>query len=186
MDQICPLAIPKQTSTMSIHTPSLVKIHWYLIKSSSRNENLIRTCRWQITLSKIIEICPSTIPNQISTIWIRATNVVKINPYLLKISIGSENKDLPRQAILSKLTNFAHLQSKARSRQYQCTNRVWWNSINIYASYRPEAKIRTDRHTTDGRTGRHTGSQHDTIIPRPCRMAGYKHLEYKSKHWQHW
>ena len=39
MDKICPLAIPKQI-TISMHKPSLVKIHRYLLKLSSRNENM--------------------------------------------------------------------------------------------------------------------------------------------------
>ena len=39
IDEICPLAIPKQISTISRHTPSVVKIHWYLLKLSSRKEN---------------------------------------------------------------------------------------------------------------------------------------------------
>ena len=40
-DEICPLAIPNQSSTISMHIPSLVKIHWFLLKVSSGNE--IRT-----------------------------------------------------------------------------------------------------------------------------------------------
>ena len=43
IDEICPLAIPNQISTISIHIPSLVKIHC-LLKSSSGNEK--RTDRW--------------------------------------------------------------------------------------------------------------------------------------------
>ena len=39
-DEICPLAIPNQISTMSMHIPSLVKIHWCLVKLSSGNENM--------------------------------------------------------------------------------------------------------------------------------------------------
>ena len=39
IDEISPIAIPKQISTISMHTPSLVTIHWYLLKLSSRNEN---------------------------------------------------------------------------------------------------------------------------------------------------
>ena len=38
-DKICPLAIPNQISTISMHIPSLVKIHWCLLKLSSGNEN---------------------------------------------------------------------------------------------------------------------------------------------------
>ena len=37
--EFCPLAIPKQVSIISMHIPSLVKIDWYLLKLSSRNEN---------------------------------------------------------------------------------------------------------------------------------------------------
>ena len=37
-DDICPLAIPNQISTMSMHIPSLVKIHWCSLKLSSGNE----------------------------------------------------------------------------------------------------------------------------------------------------
>ena len=38
IDEICPLAIPNQISTISMHIPSLVKIHWCLLKLSSGNE----------------------------------------------------------------------------------------------------------------------------------------------------
>ena len=38
VDEICPLAIPNQTSIISMHIPSLVKIHWCLLKLSSGNE----------------------------------------------------------------------------------------------------------------------------------------------------
>ena len=38
IDEICPLAIPNQISTISMPTPSLVKIHWCLLKLSSGNE----------------------------------------------------------------------------------------------------------------------------------------------------
>ena len=38
IDEIRPLAIPNQISTISMHIPSLVKIHWCLLKLSSGNE----------------------------------------------------------------------------------------------------------------------------------------------------
>ena len=38
-DEICPLAIPKQISTIVMHTPGYMKIHLYLLKLSSGNEN---------------------------------------------------------------------------------------------------------------------------------------------------
>ena len=40
IDEICPSAISNQVSTISMHTPSLVKIHWHLVKLSSGNENM--------------------------------------------------------------------------------------------------------------------------------------------------
>ena len=39
MKKKCPLAIPKQISTIPMQIPSLVKIHWYLLKLPSINEN---------------------------------------------------------------------------------------------------------------------------------------------------
>ena len=38
IDEICPWAIPNQISTISMHIPGLVKIHWCLLKLSSGNE----------------------------------------------------------------------------------------------------------------------------------------------------
>ena len=39
IEEIYQLAILNQISTTSMHIPSLVKIHWYLLKLSSGNEN---------------------------------------------------------------------------------------------------------------------------------------------------
>ena len=87
-DNICLLAIPNQISIISMHTPSLVKIHWFLLKLSS--EIKIWTCCGQITV-KIHEICPLAIPNQISTISMHTPSLVKINWHLLKLSYGNVN-----------------------------------------------------------------------------------------------
>ena len=38
IDEICQLSIQNQISIISMHTPSLVKIHWYLFTLSSRKE----------------------------------------------------------------------------------------------------------------------------------------------------
>ena len=50
-DEICPLAILNQISTISMHTPSLVKLHWCLLQLSSGNEIWTdgRTYGWRIT-----------------------------------------------------------------------------------------------------------------------------------------
>ena len=39
-DEICPLAIPKQISFMSMHIASLIKIPCYLLKLSPGNKNM--------------------------------------------------------------------------------------------------------------------------------------------------
>ena len=74
-----------------MHTPSLVKIHWHLLKLSSENE--IRIYQGQITLQKNDEICPLKIPNQISTISMHIPSLVKIYWHLFKLSSGDENTD---------------------------------------------------------------------------------------------
>ena len=119
IDEICPLAIPNQISTISIHIPSLVKIHWYLLKLSSRNKNLTY-CR-QIMLSKIDEICPLAISSQITTISMHIQCLVKIHWHLRKLSSGNENMDLMK---------FDHWQSQTRFPLYQCKHQVQWNSEN--------------------------------------------------------
>ena len=45
-DENCPLAIQNQISTISMHIPSLVKIHWCLLKLSSAKE--IGTDNWRM------------------------------------------------------------------------------------------------------------------------------------------
>ena len=65
IDEICPLTSPNQISTISMHTPSLVKIYWCLLKLSSGNENMDgrmydrRTdrCRWTDTRTANIIQC---------------------------------------------------------------------------------------------------------------------------------
>ena len=86
-DEILPLAIPKQMSTISMRTPSLAKIHCYLVNVSSRNKNT------DVTLSKIDEICLSAIPKHIFKTSMHTPILVKIHRYLLKLSSGNENTD---------------------------------------------------------------------------------------------
>ena len=60
-DEIRPLAIPNQISTISMHTPSLVKIHWCLLKLSSGNEirTDVKLTDWQ--MDRHTAIIPPTI-----------------------------------------------------------------------------------------------------------------------------
>ena len=74
IDKICPLAIPNQISTISMHISCLVKIHWDLLEQLSRNEKLM--FRRQITLWKLDENFPLAIQNQISTIPMRILSVI--------------------------------------------------------------------------------------------------------------
>ena len=76
-DEICPSAIPNQTSTISMTYQVWRKsIDVY---SSYLPEMKIWACLGQITPSKSGEICPLAIPNQISIISIHIPNLVKIH-----------------------------------------------------------------------------------------------------------
>ena len=95
--EICPLAIPKQISTISMLICTYqvwwksIDIYW-----SYHPEMKVQTCRGQTTQSKIDEICPSAIPNQVSTIPMHIPSKVKIRWHLLKLSSGNENTDVFR------------------------------------------------------------------------------------------
>ena len=80
IDEVCPLAIPNQISTILVHISSLVKIHWYC------PETKIQTWR----ADNFVQNCPLAIPN--STISVHKPSLVKICWYLLKLSFGNENK----------------------------------------------------------------------------------------------
>ena len=83
-DEICPLATPNQIFTISMHTPSLVKI--YCIYSSYHPETKIWGCLGQITPLKFDEICPLAILNQIFTISMHIPSLVK-NPLIFTQAI---------------------------------------------------------------------------------------------------
>ena len=87
-DEICPLAISNQISTISMHMPSLLKIHWCLLKLSSGNENM--GVSWTDNSVRFNEICPLAVPNQISTISVHIPNLVKIHWCLLELSSRNE------------------------------------------------------------------------------------------------
>ena len=85
IDEIYPLAIPKQIFTISVHIPSLVKIHWYLLNFFIRKWKYRHIAgRW---LSKIDKLCPSAIRNQICTISMHIPSLTKIHWHLLKLSL---------------------------------------------------------------------------------------------------
>ena len=82
--------ILKQILIISMHIASLVKRPCYLLKLSSRNENM-DVSRADNSV-KFDEICPLAIQNQISLLSIHIASLVTIPCYLLKLS--SENKNM--------------------------------------------------------------------------------------------
>ena len=62
-----------------------------LIFTRYRLEMKIQACHGQITPSKIDEICPLAITNQISIISMRKPNLAKIHWYLLKLLSRNKN-----------------------------------------------------------------------------------------------
>ena len=68
----------------------------FVIYSSYSPEMKIWACLRQITLSKIDEICPLAISNQLSTISMHIPSLVKIPCYLLKLLSGNENMGMSR------------------------------------------------------------------------------------------
>ena len=128
-----------------------VKIWWNLPKPDLHNINahtkfgenpltftqvIIRKWKYgrvvQIIPQKFDDICPLAIPNQISTMSMHIPSLVKIHWCLLKLSSGTE---------------------------------------------------KTDGWTTDGWTDRHKDVQHETIIPRHYRVAGYENTEVSKVFW---
>ena len=74
---------------MSMHIANLVKIHCFLLKLSSGNENM--GVPGQITLYRCDEICQLAISNQISLMSMHIATLVKIPCYLLKLPSRNEN-----------------------------------------------------------------------------------------------
>ena len=77
-----------------MHIASLVKRPCYILKLSSRNENM-DVSRADNSV-QIDEICPLAIPNLISLLSILIGSLVKIPCYLLKLSSGNENMGVSR------------------------------------------------------------------------------------------
>ena len=112
-----------QISIVSIHIPSLVKIDIY---SSYHPETKIQTCGGKITLSKIDNICPLAIPDQISTISMHIPSLNwKSNSHLhfqrkcKKLSYFHSFKILFPFAVLICLSNQPESQFKLNIRHNQ-------------------------------------------------------------------
>ena len=171
IDEISPIAIPKQISTISMHTPSLVTIHWYLLKLSSRNENT-NVSRADNSVEYWRRLPISNPKPDLHNINVH-TKFSENSSYYPEIKILTYRG----QITVKNWRNLPNNNLKPDLYIYQSTPQVWRKSI-IYSSYRPETKIRTGGRT-DGRmygrwTDGHTDSQRDTTKPRHCRAAGYK------------
>ena len=91
------ITILNQILIISMHIASLVKRPCYLLKLSSRNENMGMSRA--DNSEKNDEICPLAIPYQISLMSIHIASLVKILCYLLKLSSGNEDKGVSRVKI---------------------------------------------------------------------------------------
>ena len=174
LDKICPLAILKQISTISMHIPSLVKIHSDLLKFSSINENtdVLRTDN----SVKNSEIFPSEIPNQVSTISMHTPSLVKIHWYLLKSSSGNENTEiLQADNSVKYWRNLPIYNSKPDLHNINAHIKFGENPLKFTQVIVRKWKYRwTDRHMMDRQMDRHTDSQRDTIIPPTIVWQGIK------------
>ena len=162
-------------------TSSLVKIHWYLLKLSSGNG--------QITLSKINEICPLTIPNQISTISMHTPSLVKIHLHLLKLSSEKQKyrqtdgrtTDRPfYETVFVRLSiDLSLIFSNPTVQIFNPTMAIltpqWQNKcnepLNVKFYSNPNTRMSHGHVRTDGQTH---GQPHNTIIPNHYCVAGYK------------
>ena len=144
IDEICPLAIPKQISTVSMHIPSLAKVYWYLLlKLWSGNENT-DVSRADNSI-KTDKFCPSAILNQIATISMHIPHLVKIHWYLPTLSSGHENMDVHGQ-ITVKIYEICPL---------AIPNLIFTISMHIPSLvkiYWSLLKLSSGNETTDGRT----------------------------------
>ena len=110
------------------------QIWWNSIETYSRYwpPSKIQMYCWQITLSKMNEICPLPIQKQISTIPMHIKKFGE-NPLIFTYCPDNEKTDiLWADNSVKKLMKFAHQQSQTRSLQYQCTHQDRWKSIDIY------------------------------------------------------
>ena len=91
-DEMYPIAIPNQISTISMHIPS----GWKSVEiytSYCPKTKIWMSCR-KITLSKIDKIRRLAIPSQISTTAMHIPSLVKMHWHFLKLSSGNENNDV--------------------------------------------------------------------------------------------
>ena len=143
LDEICLSEIPNQVSIISMHTPSLVEIHWYLLKLSSWNENtdLSRADNFVKNWRNLPINNPKPDLHNINADTQFGGNLQMFTHVIVrKWKYGHCG-----QITLSKTDEICPLTIQNRSPQYQCTHPGWWKSIDVYLSYCRERKIQTYR-----------------------------------------
>ena len=162
----------KQISTTSMQCTYQVLWKSTDMYISYHPEMKIRTCRGQVTLSKIDEICPSTIQNQTFIISMYTPNLVKFHWRLLKLSSGYETSDITRSDNCKNGETCQLTISNQISTISINTHQVCWKSIDIYSSYHPKTTLRTDGRATegrpDGRTDTRTATWYHNTPPLSC------------------
>ena len=110
-----------------MYVPNMYKKHYLQIKMWNDN-TLPLLCGGQITLSKIDEIWTLAIPNQISTISMHKSSLVRIYRKWKHVCVVGWHQNFMKFA-------------QTWSPQCQCTHQVWVKSIDIYSSYHLNTKI---------------------------------------------
>ena len=148
-----------------MHIASLVKRPCYLLKLSSRNENMGESRTDKIWRN--LPICNS----KSDLLNVNIYSNFKIPCYLLKLSSGNEIMGVSRADNSVKIWhNLPISNPKPDIHNINAHTKFGENPL-MYTRYHPETK--TGR-TNDWRTDRHTDVQRETIIPRHYFVAGYK------------
>ena len=150
-----------------MHTPSLVKIHWYLLKLSPGNEN---TDMWKAEFVNNSQNLPISNPRP------DLHNIkVQIHWYLLKLLPGKENTDIWRAG--NSVKNWQNLpisKPKPDLHNINVLAMFWWKSIG----YHTEMKIWTEEHTTDKQMDGETDRLHLIDISFQTKWwNGFCHLQ---------
>ena len=125
----------------------------------------------QIAMSKIDEICPLAIPNQISLISMHVPSLVQIPSYLLKLSSGNENMCMsPADNSVRISLNLAISNPKPDLQNINAHTKFGENQLMLTQVI--IRKRNTDGRTTDGRADTQTWYKnnisvcHVVILPR--------------------
>ena len=155
IDEICPSAIPNQTSFISMHVPSLV-IPWHLLKLSYGKQK-IWACLGQITPSKFDENLP--------IISMHVPSLVKFHWYLLNLSSGNENMGVSQADSIKIWRNLPINNPKPELHNINAHTKFGGNPLMFTQVI--IRKWKTDRRTDDWQTHGRSTWNHNTAPPPP-------------------